>query len=326
MRCQPVQIVFLDRDTLAPEVRLRAPAFPHDWRDHPRTAQAEVPARAADADVIVTNKVPIRADALTHLPRLKLVAVAATGVDRVDVAACRARGITVANIRGYAVHTVSEHTFAMILALRRSLMGYREAVQRGRWQEAELFCFFDYPILDLHGARLGIIGAGTIGRRVAAIAEAFGMVPVFAARKGAARADAGAGGAGRVPFAEVLASSDILSLHCPLTDATRGLIGMAEFEAMKRRPLLINTARGGIVDEAALVSALDRGLIAGAGFDVARDEPPLPDSPLNAILDRPNVIVTPHIAWASANAQRVLADQLIDVIEAFAAGKPINVV
>ncbi|TVR97796.1 MAG: D-2-hydroxyacid dehydrogenase [Rhodospirillales bacterium] len=316
-----MHIVFLDRDTLAPEVRLRPPAFPHTWQDHPRCEAAEVAALAADADVVITNKVPIRADALDRLNRLKLVAVAATGVDRIDVPACRARGVAVANIRGYAVHTVPEHTFAMILALRRNLMGYRDAVRRGRWQEAELFCFFDYPILDLHGARLGIIGAGAIGRRVAAIGQAFGMIPRFAARKGADQVEAG-----RLPWTEVLATSDILSLHCPLTDETRGLIGMAEFEAMERRPLLINTARGGIVDEEALVAALDRGLIAGAGLDVSRDEPPRPDSPLHAIVHRPDVIVTPHVAWASRDAMQTLADQLIDVIEAFAAGRPINLV
>ncbi len=316
-----LSIVFLDRETLAPDVRLRRPAFPHTWRDYPHTAASDVAARSADADIVVTNKVPIDRRTLEQLPRLRMIAVAATGFDRIDVAACQERGIAVCNVRGYATHSVSEQTFALILALRRNIINYHEAIRRGRWQEAEQFCFLDYPIVDLHGARLGIIGAGVIGRRVAEIATAFGMIPLFAGRKGETSVSAPF-----VDWSEVLATSDIITLHCPLRPETRNLITMTEFRAMQRRPLVINTARGGLIDEADLLAALDENLIAGAGLDVSLQEPPAPDSPLMTAVHRPNVILSPHIAWASQAAMRVLADQLIDIIEAFAAGRPVNVV
>jgi glycerate dehydrogenase len=316
-----LSIVFLDRETVTADAHLRRPAFPHTWHDYAKTAPADVAHRAADADIIVTNKVAIDEKALEQLPHLKLIAVAATGVDRVDVAACQKRGIVVSNIPGYAVHSVSEHTFGLILALRRSLLNYHEAVRRGRWQEAEQFCFLDYPIIDLHGARLGIVGAGVIGRRVAEIAQSFGMIPMFAARKGE-RPQA----ATFTDWNEFLATSDIITLHCPLRPETRDLIAMPEFRAMAQRPLIINTARGGVINEADLLAALNENLIAGAGVDVSVQEPPAPDSPLMAVADRPNVILTPHIAWASRAAMKAVTDQLIDNIEAFAAGRPVNVV
>lgn len=313
------RIVFLDRETLAPSVVLRRPVFPHVWSEYPRTAAGDVAARGAEADILVTNKVPLRHQVLDSLPRLRMVAVAATGVDMIDVDACRARGIVVSNIRGYAARTVPEHTFALILALRRNLLAYHRAVANGRWQENGLFCFFDFPIADLAGARLGIVGEGVIGQGVAALARAFAMTPQFAAHKGAT-------GMGPLytPWAEVLETSDIITLHCPLTDATRHMIGWPEFRAMRRRPLLINTARGGLVDETALARALDAGLISGAGFDVSEGEPPAVDSPLLRLLDRPDVLLTPHVAWASRDAMQTLADQLIDNIEAFVAGAPVN--
>ena len=192
----------------------------------------------------------------------------------------------------------------------------------GRWQASGRFCFFDHPIRDLAGARLGIVGEGVLGQRVADIGRAFGMLPMFAAHKG--RDDMGPL---YTPWQQVLETSDVITLHSPLTPATRGMIGAPEFRAMKRRPILVNTARGGLVDEAALVSALDEGLIAGAGFDVAAGgEPPPADSPLMRVAARPNVIVTPHVAWASDEAQQALADQLIDNIENFVAGRPTNLV
>jgi glycerate dehydrogenase len=316
-----LSIVFLDRETLAADARLRSPAFPHTWRDYAKTAAADVAHRAAAADIIVTNKVAINKQALQQLPHLKLIVVAATGVDRIDLDACRERGIVVTNVPGYAVHSVSEHTFGLILALRRNLFNYHEAVRQGRWQEAEQFCFLDYPIGDLYGTRLGIIGSGMIGRRVAEIAEGFGMVPLFAARKGKASQ-----GAEFVDWNEVLATSDIITLHCPLRPDTRDLIAMPEFRAMTRRPLIINTARGGVINEADLAAALNENLIAGAGVDVSVEEPPAPHSPLTAVRNRPNVILTPHVAWASRAAMKAVADQLIANIEAFVAGRPVNVV
>jgi len=316
-----VRIVFLDRSTIAPRIRLRRPAFPHEFVEFSGTSEDEVVARLADADVAITNKVPLRAAALARLPRLKLIAVAATGTDCIDKDHCAAHGVAVSNIRGYAVNTVPEHTFALMLALRRNVVAYRRDVISGRWQASGQFCFFDHPIHDLAGARLGILGEGVLGQRVADIAKAFGMVPLFAAHKGVI-------GLGPLytPWQEVVETSDIITLHAPLTDRTRHMIGRAEFRAMKRRPLLINTARGGLVDEAALVEALDEGLIAGAGFDVVEGEPPPPDSPLLRVADRPNVILTPHVAWASDEAQQALADQLMDNVEAFVAGAPRNLV
>ena len=261
------------------------------------------------------------ASCLQRLPDLRLIAVAATSTDCVDKAYCAAHGIAVANIRGYAVNTVPEHTFALMLALRRNLVAYRADVIAGKWQDAGEFCFFAHPIRDLAGARLGIIAAGVLGQRVADLARAFGMVPMFAAHKGVQGL-----GSLYTPWDTVLESSDVITLHCPLTPRTRGLIGQREFSAMRRHPLLINTARGGLVDEEALIMGLDDGSIAGAGFDVEAEEPSAPTSPLMCVANRPNVIVTPHVAWASDEAQQALADQLMNNVENFVSGRPTNLV
>ena len=315
------KIIFLDRSTIAPGIRLRQPTFEHELVEYESTRSDEVVARLAGAAIAITNKVQLPAVALERLPALRLIAVAATGTDCVDKTYCEAHGIAVANIRGYAVNTVPEHAFALILALRRNVIAYREDVIAGRWQQSGQFCFFDHPIHDLAGARLGIIGEGVLGQRVAEIAKAFGMVPLFAAHKGRS-------GLGPLytPWDEVLATSDIITLHSPLTPQTRGMIAMPEFRSMRRKPLLVNTARGGLVDEADLVRALDEGLISGAGFDVVTGEPPAADNPLMRAANRPNVIVTPHVAWASEEAQQALADQLMDNIEYFIAGRPSNLV
>ena len=315
------RIVFLDRATIAPQIRVRPPSFAHELIEHAETHADQVVERLAGASIAITNKVPITDAALAQLPALKLVAVAATGTDCVDKAGCAARGVAVSNIRGYAVNTVPEHTFALILALRRNVVAYRESVLAGRWQESGQFCYFDHPIRDLRGARLGIIGEGVLGQRVAEIARAFGMEPLFAAHKGSS-------GLGPLytPRQEVLETSDVITLHSPLTKQTRGMIAMPEFEAMKRRPVIVHTARGGLVDEAAVVRALDIGLIAGAGFDVVDGEPPRPDNPLMRVAARHNVILTPHVAWASDEAQQALADQLVGNIESFIAGRPVNLI
>lgn len=318
---RPARVVFLDRDTLSPETVLRPLGFPHELVVFDRTAPEQVAERIADADIVITNKAPVRADALAGAPRLRLVAVSATGTDVVDVAACAARGVIVSNIRNYAAHTVPEHTFALILALRRSILAYRDSVRRGRWQEAAQFCFFDHPIRDLAGSTLGIVGDGVLGKSVAKLGEAFGMRVLFSDYKGTT-------GMGPLytPFEQVLRTSDVITLHTPLLPSTRNLIGAAEFAAMERRPLLINTARGGLVDEEALHAALTGGQIAGAGFDVVTVEPPPPGHPLLRLLELPNFILTPHVAWASQEAVQGLADQLVDNVEAFWAGSPRNVV
>ncbi|WP_426194849.1 D-2-hydroxyacid dehydrogenase [Massilia sp. DWR3-1-1] len=312
------QIVFLDRDSLPATVR--APSFAHQWRDYPASTGAEAAARLAGATIAITNKVPLRAADIARLPDLKMIAVAATGTDIVDLAACRERGIVVANIRNYSLVSVPEHCFTLILALRRNLAAYSADVAAGKWQVAPQFCLFDHPIADLAGSTLGIVGYGALGQRVAQIGRAFGMKVVVSSRSPVADADVST-----LPLAELLATADVISLHLPLNDKTRHMIGAAELASMKPTALLINTARGGLVDELALAAALKAGTIGGAGFDVLTKEPPTDGNPLLE-LDQPNFILTPHIAWASAGAMQTLADMLVDNIEAFVAGAPTNVV
>ena len=311
-------IVFLDRSTL--QAQVRRPAFAHTWREYPVTHAAQVEERLRDASIAITNKVPLRAATLQRLPQLKLIAVAATGYDVIDIDYCKGHGIAVANIRNYAVHTVPEHAFTLITALRRNLLAYRQDVERGRWQQVDQFTFFDHPIRDLYGATLGIVGEGVLGQGTASIARGFGMKVLFADHP-PPKTD----GVVFTPFDEVLAQSDVISLHVPLTAATRNMIGIEQFRRMKRTAILINTARGGLVDERALVQALTEGLIAGAGFDVLTTEPPREGNPLLE-LRTPNFILTPHVAWASEGAMQILADQLIDNIEAFVNGRPQNLV
>lgn len=312
------RVVFLDRASL--KATVRKPAGAGAYVEYDKTAVEEIVPRLAGADVAIVNKVPMRAATLERLPDLKMIAVAATGYDVVDVAYCKAHGIAVANIRNYAVHTVPEHAFMMILALRRSLLAYREDVENGVWNKSDQFCFFTHPIGDLHGSILGIIGEGAIGQGTAAIGRAFGMQILFADHPPPKME-----GVAFTPHEEVLARSDVISLHCPLMPSTRNLIDLAAFRKMKRTALLINTARGGLVDESALIQALDEGLIAGAGFDVLTVEPPRNGHPLLDVR-RPNLILTPHIAWASDGAMQFLADQLIDNIESWAAGNPQHLV
>lgn len=316
-----MKIVFLDRETISPQTRVRRPAFDHEWVEYPRTSPAEVADRLRDADVAIVNKVKLPADVLAQAPRLRLIAVAATGTDNIDLAACQARGIVVSNVRNYATHTVPEHTFALIFALRRSICAYQSAVRAGRWQQAAQFCFFDHPIRDLAGSALGVIGDGALGQAVAAMGRALGMRVLMSGHKG--RTDQGSL---YTPFEETLRQSDVLTLHCPLNAGTRNMIAAPEFAQMARRPLLINTARGGLVDEAAVAAALDAGQISGAAFDVTSVEPPPADHPFMPLLARPNFLLTPHVAWASAEAIQALADQLIDNVEAFVAGRPVNAV
>lgn len=309
------KIVFLDSDSLL--ARVRAPAFAHDWQAHGATDAADVVARLRGASIAITNKVPLRADAIARLPDLKMVAVAATGTDNIDLAACRARGIVVANIRDYSLVSVPEHCFTLMLALRRNLVAYRADVEAGLWQASSRFCLLDYPITDLAGSKLGIVGYGALGRKVAALGRAFGMEICVTARSGLPDTDVT-----QLPLDALLRTCDVISLHLPLSDSTRHMIGAAQLAAMKPGAVLINTARGGLVDEAALAAVLATGAIS-AGFDVLSQEPPLPDNPL-LVLRLPNFILTPHTAWASSGAQQILADMLIDNIEAFVARAPIN--
>jgi len=307
-------IVFLDRATL--DARMRTPSFPHSYQEHAATGAPEVVERLKDATIAIINKVALDRETLAQLPKLKLIAVAATGTDVIDKDHCRAAGIAVVNIRNYAFNTVPEHVFALIFALRRNLTAYCEDVRQGVWQRAEQFCFFPHPIRDIAGSTLGIVGFGELGKSVARRAEALGMRVLATDIMPQP---------GLVDFVTILKESDIVTLHVPLTAQTRNMIGAEQLAMMRSDAILINTARGGLVDENALARALKDGVIAGAGFDVLTREPPREG---NVLLDlvSPNFILTPHIAWASQEAMQILADQLIDNIEAFVAGRPQNVV
>jgi len=311
------RIVFLDRDSL--QANVRVPGFPHAWQDHAGTGSDEVVERLAGATVAITNKVALRADAIAQLPALKMVAIAATGTDNVDLAACRERGIVVSNIRDYSLVSVPEHCFTLMLALRRNLRAYALDVEAGKWETSSRFCLLDHAIGDLSGSRLGIVGYGALGKKVAAIGRAFGMQVVATSRSPIDEA-----GVTGLALDELLATSDVVSLHLPLNEKTRNLIGARELGLMKPGALLINTARGGLVDEAALANVLMEGRI-GAGFDVLSKEPPSSGNPLLR-LRLPNFLLTPHVAWASAGAMQTLADMLVDNIEAWQAGAPRNTV
>jgi glycerate dehydrogenase len=308
-------IVFLDRESV--DANVRKPNFPHTYKEYESTwTPDEIVERLKDATIAVINKVPMRADVLKQLPKLKLIAVAATGTDVVDKTYCKEHDITVVNIRNYAFNTVPEHVIALIFALRRNLLTYVKDVQDGVWNKSSQFCFLTHAIRDIAGSTLGIVGYGALGKSIGKRAEALGMkvlaYDIFPQP-------------GLTDFETILKESDIITLHVPLTPETKNMIGEKEFERMKPTAILINTARGGLVDEAALAKALKAGTIAGAGFDVLTVEPPKDG---NILLDKtiPNLIVTPHVAWASKEAMQILADQLIDNIEAFVAGKPQNVV
>ena len=308
-------IVFLDRELV--DANVRKPSFPHTYKEYESTwTPDEIVERLKDATIAIINKVPMRADVLKQLPKLKLIAVAATGTDVVDKAYCKEHGITVVNIRNYAFNTVPEHVIALIFALRRNLLTYVNDVQNGVWNKSSQFCFLTHPIRDIAGSTLGIVGYGALGKSIGRRAEALGMkvLPYDVMPQ-----------PGLVDLETILKESDIITLHVPLTPETKNMIGAGELKKMKPTAILINTARGGLVDEAALAEALKNGTIAGAGFDVLTVEPPKDG---NILLDKtiPNLIVTPHVAWASKEAMQILADQLIDNIEAFVAGKPQNVV
>ncbi|KJH66052.1 D-2-hydroxyacid dehydrogenase [Chromobacterium violaceum] len=309
-------VVFLDRDSLPVPVPVFG--FPVHYREYPATAPEQLAAHAAGADIVISNKVPLSREAIAALPELRLVAIAATGYNHVDLDACRERGVAVCNIRHYGDHTVAEHAFMLMMALMKNLPAYQRDVAAGVWSQSRQFCHFGAPIREVHGATLAIVGSGGIGGQLAQMARAFGMEVLFAERKGATRVREE-----RVPFDEALARADVVSLHCPLTEETRGMIAQPELMAMKPGAILINTARGGLVDEADLVAALKYGQLGGAGFDVLSSEPPSPDNPLlKARL--PNLIVTPHVGWASGEAMRRLAAQLVANIEAFVDGRKVN--
>lgn len=314
-----MKIVFLDSDTLLHPIS--AQPWVTEWVNHSCTPQntAAVVAAIGEAEICLTNKIRITADILDQCPGLRFICVTATGFDCVDVAAAHKRGIVVSNVPGYSKQSVAESVIGYIFALRRQLMRYAK-LGVDAWPHAQHFCIHDRPIADIRASTLGIVGQGAIGSEVARLAQALGIEVLFAEHRG--RADVRAG---YCAFDEVLAKADIISLHCPLTSATRGLMGQAEIARMKPGALLINTARGPLVDEAALIAGLSSGHLGGAALDVLSQEPPDKDNGL-LTLDHPNLIVTPHIAWAATEGQRLLAQGIEANLAAFHAGKPINLV
>ncbi len=313
------KIVFLDRSTFPPDFTFTRPSFPHEWEVYDETPATETIAHIGGAEIAITNKVKLPGDVLSAAPNLKMVAIAATGYDHIDLNIAKQRRITVSNIRGYAVDTVPEHVLALIFSLSRSIKGYTADVTNGRWQQEKQFCFFSHPIEDINGKTLLIIGKGSLGDGLAARATAIGMKVIFAARKGENNP-----APGYTEFDEALEKADFISIHCPLNEQTRNLIAAPEFSAMKKQPILINTARGGIVNEKDAVTAIETGQIRALGFDTLSSEPPKSDNPLLAIVDRPNVIITPHVAWASRSAIESLWSQLIENIENYKNGTPQN--
>jgi len=310
------RIVFLERNTI--QANFRRPGFAHDWIEYAESLADQVVGRVQDATIIISNKLSLGEPQLANAPNVKLIAIAATGSDCVDLNYCRSRGISVCNVRGYAANAVPEHVLMMILALRRNLFAYRAEVEQGLWNESKQFCLLTHELHDIRKSTLGVIGYGAIGKSMARLGEALGMRVLISEHK-----DADELRDGRTSFAETLRQSDVVTLHCPLNERTRDLIGQGELQMMKPTALLINTARGALVDDNALVGALQNGTIAGAGLDCLREEPPRNGGPL-LDLKLPNLIITPHVAWASAEAVQTLADQVIDNVEAFVGGNPRN--
>jgi len=287
------------------------------WELHECTAPDETRRRISDAELVISNKVVLDRELLQSAPGLKLVCVAATGTNNLDLAAARELGIAVTNVTGYATPSVVQHVLALMLTHATRLLEYHQAVLDGAWLRSDQFCLLDYPIRELAARTLGIVGYGELGRNVAKVAAAFGMEVLVAQRPG------GPPQPDRVPFADLLPQVDVLTLHCPLTEGTRNLIGGAELARMKPDALLINTARGGIVDERALANALRQGIIGGAAVDVLSVEPPRDGNPL---LDPsiPNLILTPHTAWASRECRQRLVQEVAENIRAFSEGRKRN--
>lgn len=285
---------------------------------YPRSTPAETLERCRDAEVVITNKVVFDRAVLATLPKLRYIGVTATGYNVVDVAATAERGIVVTNVPTYGTASVAQMVFALLLELTQHVGHHAATVRAGRWASCANFCYWDYPLLELAGLTMGIVGCGRIGQATARLADAFGMTVI-----GHDTIPSPSGPITPVGLDELLARSDVVSLHCPLTETTRGLINAARLGRMKPTAFLINTARGPLVDEAALAAALNEGRLAGAGLDVLSVEPPRPDNPL---LTATNCIVTPHIAWATRAARARLLDTVVANLGAFLEGRPVNVV
>lgn len=311
-----MNIVFLDRASIPASHDIPRPSFPHSWTEYDRTLPEETFERTKDADIVVTNKVVFDRELLSRLPKLKFIAITATGTNNIDLDAAKDLGIAVKNVPGYSSVSVPEHVLGMIFSLKHSLIGYhRDQVTSDRWATCGQFCYTDYPITDVRGATLGVFGKGCLGTEVGRLAQLLGMNVLYAEHKGASHIREG-----YTEFETVLKQADIVTLHCPLTDTTKNLINAETLALMKPTAYLINTGRGPLVDEAALLDALENGKIAGAALDVLVKEPPEKDNPLIQAAKRlPNLLITPHIAWASDSAVTTLVNKVAQNIEDFVA-------
>ncbi len=309
-----LNIVFLDRTGIPATHNIPRPSFPHNWIEYDRTSAEETYERAKDADIVVTSKVLFGRELLAKLPKLKLIAITATGTNNIDLVAAKELGIAVKNVTGYSSVTVPEHVLGMIFSLKHSLMSYhRDQVTSDRWATCGQFCYVDYPITDVRGSTLGVFGKGCLGTEVGRLAELVGMKVLYAEHKGATTIRDG-----YTAFEEALKQADIVTLHCPLTETTQNLINAETLALMKPTAYLINTGRGPLVDETALLDALESGKIAGAALDVLVKEPPAIDNPLIQAAKRlPNLLITPHVAWASDSAVTTLVNKVAQNIEEF---------
>lgn len=309
-----MQAVFLDKGTFSDGVDLPAPAGVNDYILYDDTPQELIVERCQNANIIITNKVKITAEIIAKLPKLKLIQLTATGMNNVDQDACTEHDITLYNVAGYAVKSVPEHTFMLMLNAMRASFYYHKKVVDGTWHDNGNFCLLDMPLIDLEDKILGIIGVGTIGKRVTDIAKAFGMTVLWAEHQGHTPRNSD-----YTAFDEVLATADVISLHCPLNEDTQYLINKESLAKMIKQPLLINVARGGIVDSQALTDAIRSEQIMGYGSDVFEQEPLDHDDPLLGLKDHPRVIFSPHNAWGSKSAQRtlwqILSKQVTDFID-----------
>lgn len=310
--------VFLDRDSMGDDLDLSAlDSLATHWDNYPATTPEKTLDRVRDADLVISNKVMLDRAILAECKRLKLICIAATGTNNVDLVAARELGIAVSNVTGYGTPSVVQQVFALLLALTTRLNEHRVAARDGRWASSPYFCVLDHPFRELAGKTFGIVGFGELGQGVAKVAEALGMEVIVSQRPGSEPKP------GRVTLDELLARADIISLHVPLADNTRNLIGAEQLALMKPDAILLNAARGGIVNEQALADALQAGQIGGAGFDVLTVEPPRNGNVL-LDLDLPNLIVTPHVAWAAKESRQRLMDQVTDNIQAFLTGEQRN--
>ena len=314
-----MKAVLLDWATMGPDLdtsELRALLPELEIFDE--TSDEEIAERIAGAEIVLGNKVMISETLFAGAPDMRFIGLTATGTDNIDLEAAKKHGVAVANIRAYCTQSVVEHVFGCLLGLTHSLRAYDDDVRGGKWQEASNFCMLTHPIDELSAMTLGIVGYGDLGRGVARVAAAFNMDVIVAARPGSPDVPEG-----RVGFDELLRRADVISLHCPLNSATRGLFGAAEFRRMKSSAILINTARGALVDTQALAAALRDGDIRAAAIDVLPKEPPIDGDPLLDYEGR-NLIVTPHIAWGTREARQAGLDQLTATVAAFLNGEEKN--